>query len=194
MARKTFYIPDGIPNIETLFTDVYFKNVVDYFIVAKDDLGEIIATTRINELGCCCIDDKVRIHFVNSLGEIDSINFGRPEEIGETKSDSWESALRFPLDKTKGGSLRQNIKSNETIEAETKCYTEMDQYWVKEVFNTKQAWIETFLPNGFNEPSQKEFVPIEILDGKYQIRKSEKRYEYVVRIKFAMANTNINLR
>jgi hypothetical protein len=211
MQNKTLYIPEGVPNIQSLFPTVDFNNVEEYFITVFDALsgafdsgfsngfdigtdGGAIATTRINKLDSCCCEDKVRIHFVNSLGEIDTINFSRPDEILEIKSDTWEKALKFPLDRTKGGTTRQGIKSNETIEAETKCYPETDQYWIKELFQAPMAWIETYLPNGFNTPTQKELIPIEILDAKFPIRKVEQRYEYLVKIKFSMANSNINLR
>lgn len=211
MQNKTLYIPEGVPNIQSLFPTIDFSNVEEYFITVYDALsgaftsgfnngfevgtdGGAIATTRINKLDACCCEDKIRIHFINSLGEIDTINFSRPEEVSEIKSDTWEKALKFPLDRTKGGATRQGIKSNETIEAETKCYPETDQYWIKELFETNLAWIETYLPNGFNTPTQKELIPIEILDAKFPIKKVEKRYEYLVKIKFSMANSNINLR
>lgn len=212
MANKTLYIPEGVPNIQNMFPAIDFNNVEEYFITVYDSYsgafsngfsngfavgtdGKAIATTRINKLDyCCCTDGKVRIHFINSLGEVDSINFSRAEELEEIKSESWEKALKFPLDRTKGGSTRQGIKSNETIEAETKCYPETDQYWIKELFETPMAWIETYLPNGFNTPTQKELIPIEILDAKFPVRKAEKRYEYLVKIKFSMSNSNINLR
>ena len=102
MANKTLYIPEGIPNIQSMFPAIDFNNVEEYFITVYDSYsgafsngfsngfavgteGASIATTRINKLDCCCTDDKVRIHFINSLGEIDSINFSRAEELEEIK-------------------------------------------------------------------------------------------------------------
>lgn len=191
---KVYYIPDGIPNVKEYFPTINFKDIEEWSIYVKDDQGNTIASTRTNKNGCCCIEDKSRIHFVNSLGEIDSINFIRVFEETETKSDNWEKSLQFPLDKTKGGVYRKNVKSNESYEVETKCYGEQEQYFIKELMATTKAWVEVFLPNGFLPSTKKEFIPIEILDVKVPTKKNTNRYEYVVRIKYSMSNDNITLR
>lgn len=192
--KRVLYIPEGLENLKTLFPAVDFDNIEEWNVQIKDFSGAVIATTRTNKLSCCCTSDKIRIHFVNSCGEIDSMNFNRAVENEDIKSDSWESALSYPLDQRKGGSNRQAIRSNESTEAENNCYPEDAQYWAKELFETPHAWLEMLLPNGFSNPTLKEYIPIMIQDGKFTIRKVEKRYEYVINVKFAMANSNINLR
>ncbi|SIS72175.1 MULTISPECIES: hypothetical protein [Chryseobacterium] len=192
-TNKILYIPEGIPNIKDYFPLVDFSEVVEWSVYVKDANDNIIATTRNNKVGCCCGDDKIRIHFLNSCGNIDSINFLLNTEESETKSDTWEKSQKFPLDRTKGGIYRKNIESNETYEVETKCYGEKDQYWIKELTDTPLAWIETYLPNGFQDPVQKEFIPITILDTKLPTKDVD-AFEYLVKIKFSMANSNTNLR
>ncbi|GEN74084.1 hypothetical protein [Chryseobacterium lathyri] len=187
---SVFYIPEGIPNIKEYFPNIDFSEVDEWTVYVKDSQDNILATSRRNINGCCCIDDKVRIHFINSLGEIDSINFILSIEEHETKSDTWKKSQKSPLNRTKGGSYRQNITSNETIEAETRCYSESDQYWIKELMDSPVAWIETLLPNGFHESNEKEFIPIEISDMKFNPKKNKGRYEYIVKIKFSMSNDN----
>lgn len=191
---NVYYIPEGIPNIEEYFPTIDFEKVIEWNVYVKDSQGNIIATSRNNQIGCCCIDDKARIHFINSLGEIDSINFIRVVEELESKSESWEKTNKFPLDRSAGGSYRKNIKSNEYYEAETRCYGETDQYWIKELIDTPKAWIETYLSNGFNIPSEKAFIPVVIADAKLQTKKVSQRYEYIVKIKFSMSNENNTLR
>jgi len=193
LEKLVYYIPEGVPNLQTLFPGVPWNDVTEWFLEAKDDADNIVATTRINKTGCCC-NDRIRIHFINSLGEVDSINFGRAEETHETKSESWEQALRHPLDRTRGGLKRKTITSNEAVEAETKCYPEDDQYWIKELYETPMAWLEVNLPNGFLPSITKQYIPIQITDMKFPVKKVEKRYEYMVKIKFLMANSNILLR
>ena len=51
-----------------------------------------------------------------------------------------------------------------------------------------------FVGRNWKSKNLKEFVPIQILDSKITTRKIEKRYEYLVKIKFVMSNANINLR
>lgn len=191
---KVFYIPEGVKNIKPIFPEVNFSEIVEYSIIVKGSNNLEIAESRTNKVDCCCLDDKVRIHFINSFGEIDSVNFIRVIEEVETKSDSWDKSLKFPLDRTKGGTYRQNIKSNESYEVETKCYGESDQYWFKDLFNTPKAWLEFDLPNGFQESEKKEYIPIVITDIKIPTKKNVGRYEYIVKIKFSMSNDNITLR
>lgn len=188
------YLPEGLPNLQPLFPAVDLSQVEEWYVRAKDSTGAVIATTRTNLIGCCCGAKKYRIHFINSLGEIDSINFGQIEITEEIKSDTWTKTLAFPFDRTKGGSYRHNISSNETVDAETNCYLEKDQFWVKELFETPNAWLEMQMPQGFDTSYTKEYVPIEILDTKFTIRKNDKRYDYLIKVKFSMSNANINLR
>lgn len=191
---KIYYVPEGIPNIKGYFPTINFDQVEEWNVYVKDSNGNVLATSRQNQIGCCCIDEKARIHFINSLGEVDSINFIRVLEETESKSDSWQKSQKFPLNRTKGGSYRKNIKSNESYEAETRCYGETDQYWLKELIDTPKAWIETDLPNGFLESIEKAFIPISITDTKLVTRKNTQRYEYIVKIKFSMSNENQTLR
>lgn len=194
MSYKVIYIPEGIPNLQPLFPGLNLSQVEQWYVVAYDNQAELIASTRNNFIESVCNEKDYRIHFVNSLGEIDSINFDRGEIITEIKSDSWTKSLGATFDRKKGGSYRQNIQSNEIIEAENNSYSESDQYWIKECFETGNAWLEMDMPEGFNESTKKEYVPIEILDSKFIIRKKENRYQYTVKIKFAMSNANIILR
>lgn len=188
---KVIYIPEGIPNIKDLFPKIDFRNVKSWKLTAHDKQGLVLATTRINTLKCC---SQIRVHFINSLGEIDSINFHKVEIVQETKSDTWTKTQKFPLDRTKGGTYRKNIISNENYEAETNIYGENQQYWLKEFETSPKAWIEMQLPNGFLASDEKEYIPIVISDVNITERKSKDRYEYLVRIKFSMSNSNINLR
>lgn len=194
MVPSVKYIPEGLPNLQLLYPTLDMSQIDEWYVVAKDSSGAIIATTRKNQIGCCCGAKKYRIHFINSLGEIDSINFGQIEVTEEIKSDNWTKTLAFPFNRTKGGTYRQNIRSNETVEANTNCYLERDQYWIKELFETPIAWLEMEMPQGFDTSTTKEYVPIQILDSKFVILKVDKRYEYLVKVKFIMSNANINLR
>lgn len=191
---KVLYVPEGIANLQQMFPNVDFNEVAEYSVVVKNENDNPIAESRVIKLDCCCNEDKIRIHFINALGEVDSINFFRPTEELETKSDSWGKSLKFPLDKTQGGNYRLNIRSNENYEAETKCWSEKEQYWIKELITAPKAWIETNLPNGFEESEERAFIPIVISDSKVITKKNEMRYEYLLKIKFSMSNENINLR
>ena len=191
---KVYQIPEGIPNIKDYFPELDFGEVAEWSVFVKDQTGAILGESRTNVLGCCCVPDKVRIHFINSFGQIDAINFIRTDVDLDVKSDNWEKALKFPLNRTVGGTHRRGVSSNESFQVETNCFTEKDQEWISELAMSPLAWIEVFLPNGLREEIQKELIPINITDMKFPKRKAEKRYEYLVKIKFTMSNENINFR
>jgi hypothetical protein len=192
---KTVYIPEGLPNLKPLFPNIDFNEIEEWTVSAHvNSKLSAVATSRKNSISSCCEDYKLRVHFVNSLGEIDSINLKLIDSTLEVKSQNWTKSIPLIFDRTKGGSYRNNITSNDIIEAETNVYNEGDQYWLKDIFRTGLAWLEMNLPNGFNNSVKKEYVPIEISDGKLVERKSENRFEYLVKIRFVMSNANINLR
>lgn len=182
---KTIDIPNGPKNI-TL--DVDWSEVTSYEITTK--FKNDYSITVFNEISCCCSEDKIRIHFINSLGRVDAINFNHKEESLETKSNTWQKSLGFPLTKSDGGTQRFNMKSNETYKASNVCYREEDMEWIKELFNSPLAWIEWKGTEG--QPD--DYIPIAVLDKKVIIRKKENRYIYEIQIDFAMANENTHLR
>lgn len=180
---KTIDLPNGPNNLS--FAD--FTNVESYSVEYQFDNG--INVISQNEIACCC-NESIRIHFINYLGRIDTINFGYVEETFEAKSDTWQKSLSFPLTKSDGGTRRINIKSNESYKATNKCYSEKDMNWVKELLSSPIAWLEW--KGTENQPD--DYIPIEIIDKKFLPLKNEQRYNYEVVIEFKMANENIHLR
>lgn len=191
---NVYNIPEGLPNIKEYFPALEWNDLLEWIITVKDENDVIIAESRINRVGCCCVEDKIRIHFINSFGQIDAANFFRSSKDLEVKSESWQKALKFPLSVKSGGSYRRNITSNESFEVETNCYQEKHQDWLSELATTPLAWIEVMLPNGFNAREIKELIPIKITDMKFPLKKMDKRHEYLVKVKFEMSNENISFR
>lgn len=192
MAKKIYYIPEGIPNLKPLFPGFDFNLIKKWSVVAKSKSGQIIAETRINKLGCCCNDkDKVRIYFVNDIGEIDSINLNKIQKTNEVKSSTWEKSKTLPLDVTKGGSYRTNITALETFEGQTKCYGERDIDWITEINRSPAAWIEVIDygdQTGGVGANPKMIVPIVITDGKIVTIKNKDKYNEVLKFSFTMSN------
>lgn len=193
MSKKIYYIPEGIPNIKSLFPTVDFNSIKKWSVVALNSNEEVIAESRINVLGCCCNErEKVRIHFVNDIGEIDSINFMKANIEDDIKSDKWEKSLKFPLNTEKGGIYRTNIQAIETYEVETKCYSEKDQKWIDELARTNLAWMEekavdrglVMNIDGYTTL----LIPIVISDMKFTTKKNKNRFEYLVQFKYTKAN------
>lgn len=187
----TFLLPAGPKNLETIFPGVDFTQVEEYQLKVVDkETEDTVVTTPMYKRACCCNDDTIRLFFVNYLGGVDAINLKIVSEETETLSTSWKKSNVYPLAKWDGGKQRFNVTSNEMVIAETNCYQEEDQPWLKELFATPNAWVQW---TGTQDQSD-DYIPVVIRDGKFLTRKTEQRYEYLVRIEFEYANENQTLR
>lgn len=187
----TFLLPSGPKNLQSLFPAVDFSLVDEYYLQVQDqDSLEVLATTNHFKRSCCCDDDTFRLFFVNYLGSIDAINFRLMTEETETVSTNWKKPLQYPLAKWDGGKQRFNVSSNETWTVVNTCFGEEDQEWLKELFATPNAWIQWTGTQGQDD----DYIPVLIKDGKFETRKFEGRYQYVLQIEFEFSNENIPVR
>ncbi|MGB3452955.1 MAG: hypothetical protein WBA59_03915 [Moheibacter sp.] len=191
MAKKIYYIPEGIPNLKPLFPGLDLDSVEEWSVIIKNKSGNTIAQTGRNVMGCCCNEnDKVRMYFVNDIGEIDSLNLTKIQKTDDVKSSSWKKSKPFPFDATSGGAYRSNISDVEVFESETICYGERDQEWISELMRTPLAWIE--VPDRSDSSDgiypKKNMMPVLIKDTKFVKRKNKDRYQYVVKVEFSMSN------
>jgi hypothetical protein len=176
-------------------TTVSWDSITEYTVNVINNTGfnwlEVFTTPTFKTYGCNCCKNKVRVRFLNNLGYFDCANFSEVDISLLTKSDSWQKALKYPLDKSDGGNRRLNVHSNEKYSVSTCGYEEKHQNWLKELFDSPLAFIE------FDLGSQGQGVvniPIQILDGEFINRKSRGRFEYVTQLTFMMANENIRQR
>lgn len=178
-------------NLMTLFPDLDWPRIETYYLELVNQADDAaIVTTPEYKKGCCCDDDTMRIFFVNYLGGVDAINFTKTMEELEVQSENWKKPLKIPMEKWDGGIQRFNVTSNEIITAENRCYQETDTEWLKELLATPNAWVQWFGTQG----QENSYIPIVILDGKFALRKTTERYNYILQIQFTYANENLILR
>lgn len=192
MKKKIYYIPEGIVNIQPLFPAIDLSRINKYSVTVKTKSGNFLAESRINEIGCCCNDrNKIRLYFINDLGEIDSLNLTKVQKSHSIKSSSWEKSKGFQRSVSEGGVYRTDIRVWEHYEGETKCYNEQDQEWLAEMMRSPRAWIESQNNDNsffrFRETPNHQ-IPIVIADVKFTVRKNQNRFEYIVKVSFMMAN------
>lgn len=190
MATKAYYIPNGPKNLATVFPAIDFNDVSRYYLEVKDSDNTVVATTTINDIGGCCDDDQVRIHFLNYLGTIDAVNFILQTKEHEPKSDNWQKQISHPLVKTDHGTNRNNVKSNDTLIALTTDYTEEHQDWLDELMDSPVAWFEWTGTQG--QPDS--FIPIIISDIKREKVKVDDRYTYEIKIEFKISHERFIIR
>lgn len=217
---KVFLFPSGPKNLASLFPGVDWERMDEYYLelfasdmcglqvneecltingqvfVVNNGIGESeltqILTTPHFRTGCCCVPDRVRVHFLNYLGTFDAINFNPPKITRQVASAEYQKGLRYPLQKPDTGVERFNVRSNQLYECRTGCYSEKNMAWCMELLEAPKAFIEWKGTQGQADS----FLPIRIEDAKFEERKEEmgERHTYELVVQFRMANEKILLR
>lgn len=187
---KIILLPEGIPNIQSYFPIIHFPDVEEWKVQLLDDEDEVIATSRLNKKDCCC---DIRIHFVNSAGHLDALNFRHLERMQESKSGTWERSPGKTFDVTQGSRFRQNIKTEDVLDLETSFYLESELPYLEDFANSPMHFIEYNIENGFSESTQKNYVPFLIQECKIP-QKAKDVFEFQIQVKGLLSNQRINFR
>lgn len=187
---KIILLPEGIPNIQSYFPIIHFPDVEEWKVQLLDDEDEVIATSRLNKKDCCC---DIRIHFVNSAGHLDALNFRHLERIQESKSGAWEKPQSRIFDAMKGGLYRQDIKTEDIFELETSFYLESDLPFLQDFANSPIHFIEYNIENGFQISSEKKYIPFFIPECKIP-QKAKDVFEFQIVVKGFLSNQRNNFR
>lgn len=182
---NAFYIPAGPKNLAVLFPSIDWDNVRSYYIEVTDG-GTTMATSPVIKV-CCCQDDYVRLHFVNSLGGVDAVSFLKPHVIHEDTAGEYQNALGYPLQKTDTGIERFNVKGNDTYEARYKC-NEGDMNWLRELADSPKIlmqWAGT-------EGQADNYIPVVKISGKFDKLKNVEEFKYEFIIQWKLSN-NYNI-
>lgn len=174
--KSVFDLPDGPKNLASLFPAIDWGQVSEYQVILKDDTDTAVVTTPINVLKCAG-DNGIKVHFQSNLGRFDMVPFSRFSIVHDNTSTEYKGS---------DGTERFNIRSNETYEVITACYNEEDQPWLSELSDTAKAYLQQDAFEG--QPDQ--FIPIKVLDGKFQWRKVEDDFLYVFTLQFKMGVEN----
>lgn len=187
-TATVYHVPSGPKNLHNLFPDIDWSLVADYNIQVYNGANAIVATSTTSEPTAAC--EYIRVHFVNSLGAVDAVNFQTFMVTHENKSDFWQESLTPGFKKSEGGMRRLNINANDTCKASTIIYGEQDMPWLKELLDSPLAWLEWEGIQG--QPD--DYLPILITDSKQPTRKEDERFSNEFTIEFKMANAHNTIR
>lgn len=187
--ENVYYIPNGPKNIASLFPNVDFTQVSEYFISVLDTAGINVATSPVNKVCSCGPDDKVRIHFLNYLGTYDAVNFIMPKIVHEDTASEFQNALSDPLSKTDTGTERFNVQSNDTYEVLLKC-NETDMPWLMECKDSPKAFMEWTGTEGQSD----DYLPVVIIAAKVDKLKNVNEFSYLFVMQFKLANAYNSIR
>jgi hypothetical protein len=182
--KAVFDLPNGPKNLAPLFPGIDWSQVAEYETLLKDG-DTVLVTSTMNVLSCSCEDD-IRICFENRLGRWDYINFSRVGIVHSSESSEYKKSLPLVHDIMETGIERFNVRSNETFEAISFCYTEQDLAWCMELADTAKA----FMVFNSSEGQADTFLPIVVLDGKRDQKKIQDEFSTAFTIQFKMANEN----
>lgn len=186
---KTFYIPNGPANLANLFPEIPFGEVAEYSIEVLDEDDNVIATTPLNKIGCCCPSDGVRILFLNHLGTFDGINLQKPDVIQKPESGNYKKGLPSTFSKQASGNERIINAVGVKKVGKNGCYQEKHSPWVKQLFSSPKAYEEQVIDG---KPSV--YVPIVIADQDLPLQKNEREYNYDFALEYTMSNQEIPIR
>lgn len=185
---KVIYIPNGPKNLAGLFPDIKFRDIEQYTVQLREASGASLCESTTNVIVLC--EDEVNVHFINYLGSIDTIPFLLIVKESESKSSEFERSTSYPLVRSDHSFNRFNIKANDTFTLRTIEYSENEMEWMKELFESPLAWMEW--PGQQGEPD--DYLPIVVLDSKFQEVKEDERYTYEVTLACKLSHERILLR
>lgn len=182
-----FDVPSGPKNLAVLFPDIIWETVDQFYIQALAG-GTIAATSPIYKMGCCCSDEDVIVHFLNSLGKFDSIPFQKPNISHETKSGLYSKSLNYNFNRKDWGWQRINVSSNDIYECKNSCLSERDMLWVQELFDSPLAFLQYDSDNQIDVIGD-DYLPITILDNTFMKENDDFGVQVnVLTIKFTLGN------
>lgn len=153
-------LPEGTENLSKIF-DIDFSKVEEYFIQAIDEEGGIVATSGRNRNECCF---DLRIHFQNSFGQLDALNFREAGIEIDSKSGVWERAKSPTYDIGNGGRFRTDIQTETVYFVETPFYTDEEIPFLVEFISSPLHFLEWKI-SGTDE---KDYLPVLISESKIQ--------------------------
>lgn len=183
-----FLLPDGPKNLTPLFPGVDWNQVTEYTVQALEG-STVVATSALNGPCRCNNDESVSVHFLNYLGAIDTVIFPKPKVLHEASGSEFINGLSHPLSKTDTGIERFNVRSNDTYEARRQS-TEEEMNWLQECMDSPKAFLEW---NGA-EGQEDDYLPVVILNGKFEKLKNENEYRYDFVIQFKFSNEYMQIR
>ena len=180
-------IPSGVKNLKLLFPAIDWNSVEEYYVELYADT---ILSARSNNFlveQCKEEDSRVRIHFLNSLGLIDSITMYKDITKHEAKSETYEK--RRTSTRSSHGISRTNVRSNDT----TTCLVEIseeDVEFYEEVSDSPLAWIEAKGKQGLPD----DYIPIIISDHSFEKFHKDDRYYYEFTLEFKLSHEKLIIR
>ena len=176
--KNIINVPSGTKNLAIIFNTVDFNLVDEYYIQVLSQGYTVIATSPVYKIKDC--EDNLRIHFLNSLGEMEALNFKKTDVQHETKSENYRSGLPGKEDHDIS---RTGIVAND-IYAGVCTMDEKNTGFYDELFDTPLAYLE--LDNMY--------LPIVILDKKSVKFKSDDRFFYEITVEFKLSHEKITIR
>lgn len=186
-TTPVFNLPAGPKNLAVLFPLINWSNVASYNVELRDNTDAILLRTNTYSLGCCCSDERVRIHFRNAFGVFDGANFNPPRILHDSTSEEYKKHVPYENTKLDASIERFNIRSNVVYECLTTCYGEEAMPWLMEMADSGKALMEWKGKQGQSDS----YIPIRILDGKYDKKKNENEWIYHFRMQFKLSHENI---
>ncbi len=139
-----------------------------------------------NGLGSCNLDDRVRVHWKNSLGGYDWFNFygtiSKSVKVSGTRYDKFNHhAIRGVAGKTELWTKRED-----EFTVISQPLNEITAKWIEELIVSPQVWLEIEMKEA-PVRYKSQIVSVNIVPGSYQTFNSEDNMHFI-ELKYTLAN------
>lgn len=180
MATNVYYAPSGTQNLATIFPAIVWDDVVSYTVEVTDGASTLGTSPRFDLF--CHTEHNFRLHFENSAGAVDAVDFIITNVIHEDTADEFQNSLNYPLSKLDTGIERYNIKSNDIWEGKHKCY-EQDMDLMRELADSPKIWMEWLGTEG--QPD--DYLPMVKVAGRFEKKGDLYKWDnsFIVQVKLS---------
>lgn len=187
----TYDLPFGPQNLKSLFPQLNWDVMQDYYVELEDSNGDVIVTTPLAVVSKSSSASGVLVlHFLNYLGRFDAIVFNNHSRSDEVKSETWTKALPVNTSKKDYGSVRRNIQARDGYAATTIAYSEKQMKWIEQLLESPLCYLQWKGTEGQAD----DYIPVVVGDRTMEMKKLDDRYVYEFTIEFKSSNEKISLR
>lgn len=186
---NVYLIPAGPKNLSSIFPDVDWLDVDEYYVQVTDTDDAVVATTPLIAVIPVPMQ-YIRLYFLNYLGCYDAVNFLKPNVSFGATDTNYQKSLNYPLQKSDTGIERYNVRANDTFTTSQIQYDETAMPWLQELLNSSKVFMDWTGKQGQAD----DYLPVVIQEAKFDKMKRNGDYNYELPVKFILSNEYINIR
>jgi len=146
-----------------------------------------------NGIGTCKLDDRVRLHWKNSLGGYDWFNFfGTQNKAVKVSGTRYEKFNEYGF-RGLAGNTELWTKREDEFTVMSQPLNKLTAIWLEELIVSSKIWLEITIVDMPGRGQQNQLIPVNMVPGSYQVFNSEDNMHFI-EIKYTLANARTQQR